>query len=193
MLKLLRVFHKYPTYFVVGSFVTFITIILRDILGRLFSLYWFGYVLSIVAVYPIGIGLSYVLQSRFTFQIKKYHSRENLSRIYFFIATHLLGLILTIFLSIVFRNLMKLSLLNISSLQIISQDSLAYITAIFITSIITYIINKKVTFISNINIKSDCCKSFFEITPFGFKYFLITFYAYITFRKNNCSKSKTDL
>jgi putative flippase GtrA len=146
MLKLLKVFHKYPTYFVVGSFVTFITIILRDIIGRFFSPYSFGYVLSIVAVYPVGIGLSYILQSRLTFQVKKYNSRENASRFFLFIATHLLGLILTIFLSIIFRYLMQLSYPNISLLKIISRDSFAYIIAVLITSIMTYIINKKVTF-----------------------------------------------
>jgi putative flippase GtrA len=119
--KLTNLLGKYPTYFIVGGFVTSVVIILRHIIGGFLQRSPEGFVISIVAVYAVGIILSYILQSRFTFQTQKTQTR---SFKYKFLAYVTVQLLLPWPISIKF------------------QDTIAFIIASFITSVATYTVSK---------------------------------------------------
>jgi putative flippase GtrA len=135
--KLIDLFGKYPTYFIVGGFVTAVTIILFDIIGRLLQRSAKELMISIVAVYTVGIVLSYILQSRFTFQTQKTQTRSFKYKFLSYVAVQLAGMGVTISLILPIRYL----LFTLPTLPI-SRDTIAFAIASLIASIVTYTVSK---------------------------------------------------
>jgi putative flippase GtrA len=135
--KLINLFGKYPTYFIVGGFVTAVVIILRHMIGRFLQRSPEEFVISIVAVYTVGIILSYILQSRFTFQTQKTQTRSFKYKFGSYVAVQLAGMGVTIAFSLLFRYL----LLPVP-IPIELRDTIAFIIASFIASVATYTVSK---------------------------------------------------
>lgn len=135
--KLINVFSRYPTYFIVGGCVTLIVVILRDIIGRLLNKSAWEYVLSIIAVYTIGIILSYVCQSRFTFTTQQKHKRSFKYKFTSYTIVQLVGMGVTITFSLLFRWL----LFPFTILAGV-RDTIAFIIASLIASVVTYTVSK---------------------------------------------------
>ena len=135
--KLIDIFGKYPTYFLVGGFVTAVTIILFDIIGRLLQRSAKELMISIVAVYTVGIILSYILQSRFTFQTQKTQTRSFKYKFLSYVAVQLAGMGVTITLILPIRYL----LLTLPTLPV-SRDTIAFAIASLIASVVTYTVSK---------------------------------------------------
>jgi putative flippase GtrA len=135
--KFLNVFSRYPTYFIVGGGVTLVVVILRDIIGRFLNKSAWEYVLSIIAVYTIGIILSYVFQSRFTFTDQHKQKRSFKYKFTSYTLVQLVGMGVTIGFSLVFRWLLF-------PITVLSQvrDTIAFILASLIASVVTYTVSK---------------------------------------------------
>ncbi|NJL43133.1 MAG: GtrA family protein [Pseudanabaena sp. SU_2_4] len=135
--KLIDLFGKYPIYFLVGGFVTAVTIILFDIIGRLLQRSAKELMISIVAVYTVGIVLSYILQSRFTFQTQKTQTRSFKYKFLSYVAVQLAGMGVTIALILPIRYL----LFALPTLPV-SRDTIAFAIASLIASVVTYTVSK---------------------------------------------------
>jgi putative flippase GtrA len=135
--KLIDLFGKYPTYFIVGSFVTAVTVILRHTIGEFLQRSAEEFAISIVAVSAIGIVLSYILQSRFTFQTQKTQTRSFRYKFVSYVAVQLAGMGVTIAFSLLIRYL-----LLPSPIPIKLRDTIAFIIASLIASAITYTVSK---------------------------------------------------
>jgi putative flippase GtrA len=135
--KLTNIFARYPIYFLVGGFVTLVTITIRDVIGRFLQGSTENYIYSIAIVYTIGIALSYFLQSRFTFRTtnKQIHSFKY--KFSYYTAVQLIGMGVTIVFSLSIRYLL-------SPLTIISQfrETISFTIASLIASIVTYGVSK---------------------------------------------------
>lgn len=134
--KLTSIFSRYPIYFLVGGFVTLVTIATRDVIGRFLYGSTENYIGSIVIVYTIGIALSYFLQSRFTFRTtSKLHSFKY--KFSYYTVVQLIGMGVTIVFSLSIRYL-------IFPLTIISQfrETISFTIASLIASIVTYAVSK---------------------------------------------------
>ncbi|NMF60557.1 GtrA family protein [Pseudanabaena yagii] len=135
--KFFNIFSRYPIYFIVGGFVTLVTIVLRDFIGRfLYGSAW-EYVMSIAIVYVVGTILSYFLQSRFTFKDNKKKTRSFKYKFSYYTVVQLLGMGVTIVFSLLIRYLLF-------PITILAQfrDTIAFIIASLIASIVTYGISK---------------------------------------------------
>jgi putative flippase GtrA len=135
--KIRNIFSRYPTYFIVGGGVTLVVVILRDIVGRFLNKSAWEYVLSIIAVYTIGIILSYVFQSRFTFASQQKQPRSFKYKFTSYTIAQLVGMGVTIGFSLLFRWL----LLPITILAQV-RDTIAFIMASLIASVVTYTVSK---------------------------------------------------
>jgi putative flippase GtrA len=135
--KLIDLFGKYPSYFIVGGFVTAVVIILRHMLGEFLQRSPEEFVISIVAVYSVGIILSYILQSRFTFQTQKTQTRSFKYKFVSYVAVQLAGMGVTIAFSLLIRYL-----LLPSPIPIKLRDTIAFIIASLIASVVTYTVSK---------------------------------------------------
>ncbi|WP_019498617.1 GtrA family protein [Pseudanabaena sp. PCC 6802] len=135
--KFTNIFSRYPTYFIVGCCVTLVTIILRDIIGRFFKESVWEFVLSIIIVYLIGIPLSYVCQSRFTFTNHQKQSRSFKYKFTSYTIVYLVGMGSAILLSLLFDRL----LFPLPILPRVRQ-TIAFIIASLITSVVTYTVSK---------------------------------------------------
>ncbi len=135
--KLTNLFGKYPTYFIVGGFVTAVTIILRHMIGGFLQRSPEEFAISIVAVYTVGIILSYFLQSRFTFQTQKTQTRSFKYKFLSYVAVQLAGMGVTIALSLLIRYL----LLPVA-IPIKLVDTIAFVIASLIASVVTYTASK---------------------------------------------------
>ena len=135
--KFINIFSRYPIYFIVGGFVTLVTIVLRDAISRFLQGSAWEYMISIAIVYTVGIVLSYFLQSRFTFKTNINNSRSFKSKFTYYTMVQLVGMGVTIVFSLLIRYLLF-------PLTIISQfrDTIAFIIASLIASIVTYGVSK---------------------------------------------------
>jgi putative flippase GtrA len=121
----------------VGGCVTLFVIILRDIISRFLKQSAGEYVLSITAVYTVGIILSYIFQSRFTFKPKKKYTRSFKYRFIYYTGVQLAGMGVTIVFSLLFRWL----LLPVSILAAF-RDTIAFAIASLAASVVTYTTSK---------------------------------------------------
>jgi putative flippase GtrA len=135
--KLIDLFGKYPTYFIVGGFVTAVVIILRHTIGGFLQRSAEGFAISIVAVYAIGIVLSYILQSRFTFQTQKTQTRSFKYKFVSYVAVQLAGMGVTIAFSLLIRYLLIPVIMPIEL-----RNTIAFVIASFIASVATYTASK---------------------------------------------------
>lgn len=135
--KFFNVFSKYPAYFIVGGFVTLITIVIRDLIGKFLYRSELEYILSIVIVYSFGIVLSYFLQSRFTFKTQAKQIRSFKYKFSSYTVIQIVGMGVTIGSSLLFRHLL-------SSTTVIAQfrDTIAFIIASLIASVVTYTVSR---------------------------------------------------
>jgi putative flippase GtrA len=135
--KFLNVFSRYPVYFVVGGFVTLVSIVLRDMIGRFLQGSDGGYVMSVAIVYAVGLILSYFLQSRFTFQTQKKKTRSFKYKFTYYTLVQLVGMGVTIVSSLLIRYLLF-------PLTILAQfrDTIAFVIASLIASVVTYGVSK---------------------------------------------------
>jgi putative flippase GtrA len=135
--KFLNIFSRYPTYFIVGGGVTLVVVILRDIIGRLFKQSAWEFVLSIIIVYPFGVILSYICQSRFTFTNQRMRLRSFKYEFTTYTIVQLVGMGTAIVFSLLFDWL--LSPLPISPKI---RNTIAFIIASLIASVVTYTVSK---------------------------------------------------
>ena len=135
--KFINIFSRYPIYFIVGSFVTLVTIILRDVVGRFLHGSAWEYIISIAIVYTVGIVLSYFLQSHFTFKTNKNHSHSFKYKFSYYTMVQLVGMGVTIVSSLLIRYLL-FSLTTVSQFR----DTIAFVIASLIASIVTYGVSK---------------------------------------------------
>lgn len=135
--KFINIFSRYPIYFIVGGFVTLVTIVLRDAIGRFLQGSAWEYIISIAIVYTVGIVLSYFLQSHFTFKTNKNNSRSFKYKFTYYTIVQLVGMGVTIVFSLLIRYLLF-------PLTIVSQfrDTVAFIIASLAASIVTYGVSK---------------------------------------------------
>jgi len=135
--KLLNLFSKYPAYFVVGGFVTLVTIVVRDLIGRFLYRSELEYILSIVIVYSFGIVLSYFLQSRFTFRTHTKQTRSFKYKFSYYTLIQMVGMGVTIGFSLLFRHILALMTITAQF-----RDTIAFIIASLIASIVTYTVSR---------------------------------------------------
>ena len=131
--KFLNIFSRYPVYFVVGGFVTLVSIVLRDVIGRFLEGSTGEYVMSVAIVYVIGLGLSYFLQSRFTFQSQKKQTRSFKYKFTYYTLVQLVGMGVTIASSLLIRYL-----LFPFTILAPFRDTIAFVIASLIASVVTY-------------------------------------------------------
>jgi putative flippase GtrA len=131
--RVFNVFSRYPAYFFVGSFVTLVTIVVRDMIGRLLHGVNGEYIISIAIVYAFGIVLSYCLQSRFTFKTNRKQPRSSKYEFYYYVILQLLGMGVTIACSLLIRHM-----LSPITVLVQCRDTIAFVIASLIASVMTY-------------------------------------------------------
>jgi putative flippase GtrA len=139
MKTLLKVFSRYPTYFLVGVGVTLLTILIRSLIG------WIvkddstsKYLLTIILTYIIGIYLSFVGHKTFTFKVE---GKLTLLQVLRFIGIHVVGMFITLIVSVKLREFC----LDIFLTPELSKMTAFALSAILV-SMITYVLKKRIVF-----------------------------------------------
>ena len=130
--------HQFGGYFLVGGFVGVVTVIIRELLALLSTDTAIFYLISVVLAYAFGIGLSYTLHRKITFNTILAEKENNHFNFYRFFIVAIIGLILTGFFSLTYRYGLNLD-------QWIADHSgmVAFIMASLTVSVITYLLNAK--------------------------------------------------
>jgi putative flippase GtrA len=130
---------QYSRFIVVGGLVAVITIACRELIGYLLGVDTpLRYSMSVVAAYGLGIVLSFVLNSQFTFASKCGYGWSRFGR---FVAIAIFGMFLTWLLSIAFRYGLRLQ-----SVFGDASAGFAFATAAFLSSVLTYPLNAVLVF-----------------------------------------------
>lgn len=133
-------YKQYAQYFVVGSFVGILTVIVRHLLASSFPHDTPSYyVLSIIFAYVFGIVVNFILQKMYTFKTAKAEEKKILLIPFAVIA--LLGSLLTMGLASLLRYHLGFNALFGSF-----GATVAFIFASVIVSIFNYILNAKIVF-----------------------------------------------
>lgn len=133
--QIAKIFSRYPTYLIIGSCVTLLTIILRSFVGLLIrDDSTAKYLSSIILVYIFGIYLSFVTHKFVTF---KNQNTLSIFQVLKFIGVHIVGMIITLICSIKLRELYFDALLP---LELSKMSSFA--GSAFLVSVITYLLKK---------------------------------------------------
>lgn len=138
-MKFLQVLSRYPTYIVVGSCITLVTIIIRNLIGLLIEDETNSkYISSIIIAYFIGTVLSVVAHKSVTFRVK---NGLSIVQVFKFVAIHLLGMTITL----IGSGILRARLLD-AWLPVELSKMLAFAFLAFIVSLITYLLKKLVVF-----------------------------------------------
>lgn len=142
-MNILKFFSRYHIYFFVGVSVTFLTSIVRNVIGQfIIDNTIQGYIYSIVLSYIFGIILSFFSHKIFTFKSKSVISPW---QIFLFVSIHVFGMVVTIasstFLNVFFVN-NQLSVNNY-------EKDLAFFSGAFLASLFTYTLKKRLIFSEN--------------------------------------------
>ncbi|MGG6269262.1 GtrA family protein [Leptolyngbya sp. AN03gr2] len=137
--KLFKIFAQYPVYLFVGAGVTLLTVLVRSLIGFLIQDDTTAkYIASIVLSYIVGILLSYFAHRTITFRDQ---AQFSLAQTLKFVGAHLLGMILSLFISIHLR-----AYLLDAWMPIEISKLLAFTIAALIVSIVTFLLKKYVVF-----------------------------------------------
>lgn len=138
-MKFLKIFSRYPIYFLVGTSVTLITVVLRSAIGIIIEDdTTVEYIYSIIVSYILGIGLSFLAHKYITFRTE---DKISIAKIFNFIFIHFIGMGITLLGS----TLLRQQFLD-TQLPIELSKMLAFAVSAFIASIITYILKKYIVF-----------------------------------------------
>ncbi len=147
--KLFEALGNYPVYFLVGSFSAAVSISTREVVGHsIGDQATAGYMISMVVAYALGIVVSYTLNRRFTFKPKTTGQAQRREQ-FLFVATALLGMGITIGLSLSLRHLLEFLpfLPDWPNTRFEHyRNTLAFAIAALTTSVVTYTLNKRFTF-----------------------------------------------
>lgn len=130
--------HQFGGYFIVGGFVGVVTVIVRELLALLARDTAVYYLISVILAYAFGIGLSYTLHKKITFNAVLAENEESHFNFYRFTLVALTGLMLTGLFAMLYRYGIQLDrwLADYAAMS-------AFIMASITTSIITYLLNAK--------------------------------------------------
>ena len=138
-MKILRVFSRYPTYIVVGSCITLVTVLSRSLIGLLIEDDTTSkYISSIIIAYLIGTALSIFAHKSVTFKAKYDIS---FAQVFKFVAIHLLGMTITL----IGSSLLRAYFLD-AWLPVELSKMLAFAFLAFVVSLITYLLKKIIVF-----------------------------------------------
>lgn len=138
----IKVFNTFIRFFLVGTLVGVFTIILREGIAFLMPDRPVYFILSIIISYTLGVIISYILNTRFTFRKDK--SDRTLTTKYrfaYFTLVSLFGVVSTTVFSFFFR--------YVSEFNIIfgkAGDTFAFALGAVLTSVITFFLNSKYVF-----------------------------------------------
>lgn len=137
-MNIIKIFSRYPIYFLVGGGVTLFIVFLRGIIGLIINDQSDAkYIASIIIAYLIGIVISFFAHKSITFKSKNKISITETSK---FVLTHLFGMVGTLFISIKLRQIFD------DLIPIDLSKTIAFAVAALIISVITYIIKKYLVF-----------------------------------------------
>jgi len=130
---------QYSVYFIIGSIVAVIAVILREGIAWLIGDSPLYYMLSVAIVYIIGTLLSFILHRFITFKEK--HVPFSFKKFYIFTVVAMLGMLLTAAVSAMFRYILYFDLIFLSY-----SGTISFCVAALLTSVISYYLNARFLF-----------------------------------------------